>query len=128
MLFLPSGRTTDLSKSNSASAWITMDWRTDDGAGLAAAAGADGAAGAAGEPGARGGGGQRAPWAGRHSGSIWPLLTMHAPDESFTAWPEESCTFGPASAKAVPAANASAPSVSGPRIEIFMFGTPKRMR
>ncbi len=106
-----------------------MDWRTDDGAGFAAAAAA--------RPGSpellacRGRPARREPaasWAGGNSGNIWPLLTMHAPDESFTALPEESCTFGPTSAKAEPAASAIAPSDSGPRIEIFMFGTPKRMR
>src|SRR3954462_5867439 len=54
MDFLPSGRTTDLSKSNSASAWITIDWRAAVGAGLAGSAGLGAGAGAAGAAGSAG--------------------------------------------------------------------------
>src|SRR3954462_12882214 len=79
---LPSGRTTDLSKSKSASAWLTTDWRTDDGAGLAGAGGGGGA-GRAGRGGGRGSGrgGRRGP---RRLGGLrgrrgrWAALGQHA--------------------------------------------------
>src|SRR3954471_22559301 len=66
MLFLPSGRRTDLSKSNNASAWITTAWRTDAGAGRAAGAGAAGAAG--GRRGGGSGGSSRRGGSGRRGG------------------------------------------------------------
>src|SRR5437763_11130818 len=125
MFFLPSGRSTDLSKSNSASAWMTAVWRTGAGAGRAAGAGA-GAAGAgagAGLAGAAGGGG----FGPAHSGSTCPEVTTQAPEPSFTAAPELSCRFGVTLANAEPAASAKVaanPSVSLPSEEIFIFGTP----
>src|ERR1700694_3127144 len=100
MLFLPSGRTTDLSKSKSASAWMTTAWRTETGAGRGAGAGAAGAGGAAGAAG-RGGGAGATP---AHSGRIWPEVTTHAPEPSFTALPEASCKLGVTLASAEPAA------------------------
>src|ERR1700754_4368404 len=140
MLLRPSGRSTDLSKSNSASAWITTDWRTEAGAGLAAGAGAAGAAGGAGDGRAAGGGGggvRGAAGAGgadgaagagagagaalvpAHSGRTWPDVTTQAPEPSLTALPEPSCRLGVTLAKAEPATSAIAqPSVSE---EIFIF-------
>ena len=62
-----------------------------------------------------------------HSGSVWPEVTTHAPEPSLTAAPEESWRLGVTLANAEPAANArvAQPSVSE---EIFIFGTPKRIR
>src|SRR5688572_2485504 len=129
MLLRPSGRSTDLSKSNSASAWITTAWRTEAGAGRAAGAGVAGAAGAAGADGAAGAvgaAGAGAARAGEHSGRVRPEVTTQAPEASLTARPEASSRFGPTLAYAEPAASAIEQSVS-PSEEIFIFGTPKRI-
>jgi hypothetical protein len=127
MFFLPSARTTDLSKSKSASAWITTAWRTEAGAGFAAAAGVAGFAGAAGAVGEAGaeGFGAGASFLGWQSGCGMPEVRTQLPDASRTGTPEASVATLTVWASTGPEARAIAAIEPVSSFEIFMLGTPK---
>src|SRR5215831_18011133 len=124
MAFLPSGRTTYLSKSKSASAWITIDWRTDEGAAAAGAEGAGVGATGVGAAGVAGAGAGAGFWSS-HSGSTAPEVTTQWPEPSRMALPELSCALGVKSAYAAPAASATRAQPSDSFEEIVIFELPR---